>query len=131
MFILLSVLVGYRIFVLNELIDFEMDRNKKPLEISANLNKHQIVELYMHSFFCIGAIIVPERSFLMCLVNVPLVIRAWYLYRKKRLSFAPHQLVRETKNHQYTCFAYIAVYIISAIITLIRLFQTAIFRKKR
>lgn len=129
LFITLLILAGYRVFLVNALIDFEMDRKKSPLDMSSSLNKYLVVELYIHSVFTISALFVPERSFVLFFVNIPLAIRAVYLYIKKRLYYSPYQIVRETKHHQYMCFVYIAVYILSAIIILIRLFQTAIFGK--
>lgn len=129
LFVILALLVGHRIFMVNLLIDFEADRKRNPIEASARLNRYRNVELILHLILSMSSLILPERSFVLFLLNMPLVLWAYYLFTKKKLHFSPYQMVRDAENSQNQCFIYLSVFILSAFVIIVKLLQTSIKKK--
>lgn len=122
---LFGFVFGHRILLATRLFDFESDKCN-PLDSCPKLNRYLFTELIFHTIFTIFVIILPFRSFLLFILNAPVVIHGWISFSQNKFYFSPLQLIRNNRKSQNVSIAYIILFSITSVILLFKLLVSAI-----
>ena len=123
--ILFSIIFIHRIYLTSELFHFSVE-GSSPINICSKINKYILIELILHTIFTLLILAVPYRSIIFFLINLPLVIRGWYLYKNNQFYFSPFSIVKNTKRNENINTMHIFIYIFTSMFLVYQLLITFI-----